>query len=1155
MSDPGAGSDPLGPVAESFLARLRAGERPSPEEYARRHPELADRIRSLFPTLVEVERLAAAGDDLSGPPEADPPGPGPAPRQVGDYRILREVGSGGMGVVYEAVQESLGRHVALKLMAPRGGLRPTQLERFRLEARSAARLQHTNIVPVYGVGQHGALPYYVMQFIRGQGLDSVLDELRRLRGDDAIPAGSGADDASTLGIARSLLTGRTAADPAEGAAPADAPAPASEADAPASPELSGSDLSGASRLRYFRAVARLGAQVAEALAYAHEQGVLHRDIKPSNLLIDARGAAWVTDFGLAKVEEGQDLTESGDIVGTLRYMAPERLEGWSDPRSDVYGLGATLYELLTLRPAFPYASRAKLVERVAHQPPVPPRRIDPAVPRDLETIVLKAMAKEPAERYPSARAMAEDLARFLEDRTIRARRPRPAERAWRWCRRNPALAATTAAAAALLVVIALGASLTAAALRKERDEADRQRELARRERDKALVEHEAGRHFLYAAQMHLAYRAWGDAQIARVLELLDDPSYRPSRTGQADLRGWEWRYLRGLCHQDLATLRANAARVDEVAFSPDGRWLAAASWDGTIALWDLHHARRVRHLQWQPARSMLHGVAFSPDGRWLATASDYGTVEVWEAATGRPLRSITVVPSPRSDDRLIVRAVAFSPDGRRLAAAGWDRLIHLYGTDDWREILTFRGHTRPIMSVAFRPDGRTLASAGLDRTARLWDVATGREVRTLEGHARQVSCVAFSPDGATLATSSEDDTIRLWDPDAGVARRVLEGHSAWVYGVAFSPDGRTLASAGTEGMVKLWDAADGHELRTLRGHTHAVLSVAYSPDGRTLASADDRGAVKLWDLADGPREDRVLRGHQEPVVAVAFSPDGRSLASAGRDGTARLWDAADGREIRALRGHDGEVWGVAFHPEGRALASAGLDRTVRLWDTADGRARRVLRGHDKPVRCVAWSPDGRTLASGDSGGTIKVWDADGREVRSWRGHTDRVDRLAFRPDGRCLASSGADGAIGLWDPATGRPAATLRGHTNAVWGLAFHPDGKRLASAGVDGTVRLWDAVEGRPQRVFRGHGQAVFGVGFSPDGRRLASASNDRTVRLWDVEGGMEVMALKGHTSLVYDVAFSPDGRQLASGGGDRTILLRDADPVEGRAGPPPDP
>jgi hypothetical protein len=358
MSQPSCEYDPIDDLADDFLERYRKGERPSLNEYTGKYPELAERIRAVFPALVVMEEIGCGAGQSTGR-HADPSGSAtPTPERLGDYLLLRRVGAGGMGIVYEAIQESLGRHVALKTLPFHHLSDPTRLERFRREARAAAGLHHTHIVPVFGVGEHEGLHYYTMQFIRGHGLDAVLREVKRLRRDPSYSTATEAQDrnASSIVLACGLRTGHFPADPAvtgEWGSLATGVSPANQSPAAVrlatSPSSSGdrSELSYQPEAQYLRGVARIGVQIAEALEYAHQQGILHRDIKPSNLLLDARGEVWVTDFGLAKSQGSDELTRTGDIVGTLRYMAPERFNGWSDARSDVYALGATMYEMLT----------------------------------------------------------------------------------------------------------------------------------------------------------------------------------------------------------------------------------------------------------------------------------------------------------------------------------------------------------------------------------------------------------------------------------------------------------------------------------------------------------------------------------------------------------------------------------------------------------------------------------------------------------------------------------------------------------------------------------------------------------------------------------------------------------------------------------------
>jgi serine/threonine-protein kinase len=479
MSDRISDEDQIGALADEYLARHRQGLNPSFESYAAAHPELADEIRRLFPALLMMEELKPASGDATGSfAGAAVVVRGTRLVRLGDFRILREVGRGGMGVVYEAEQESLGRRVALKVLATHALTDPAQVSRFEREARAAARLHHTNIVPVFGVGGQDGLHYYVMQFIQGMGLDEVIAEVKHLRaaapaaGEAAPPVLSDGPGATptAAGIARSLLTEQfapavtppddspsTQAPTMDGPGkPARAPQPLADSPNPSSQVVLGpAGLSSVSSpgARYCRSVARIGFQVARALEYAHTQGIFHRDVKPSNLLLDVQGTVWVADFGLAKAGEGDDLTHTGDIVGTIRYMAPERFCGKCDARSDVYALGLTLYEMLALRPAFEQSDRQELMRQVMEHEPPRLRTLNPEVPRDLDTVVHKAIEKDPVGRYQTAAALAEDLALYLEGKPVRARSTGTVERCWKWARRRPVVAALLAG---LIVAVLTG---------------------------------------------------------------------------------------------------------------------------------------------------------------------------------------------------------------------------------------------------------------------------------------------------------------------------------------------------------------------------------------------------------------------------------------------------------------------------------------------------------------------------------------------------------------------------------------------------------------------------------------------------------------------------------------------------------------------------
>jgi eukaryotic-like serine/threonine-protein kinase len=919
-------------------------------------------------------------------------------RYFGDYEIHKELGRGGMGVVYKARQVKLNRPVALKMIKAGVLADPDDLRRFQNEAEAVALLDHPGIVPIYEVGEHDGQRYFSMKLIEGGNLADQL---------------------------------------------------ASFQDNP-------------------NASVSLMIDTAEAVQHAHIRGILHRDLKPANILIDRKGHPHITDFGLAKrIESDAELTASGAIMGTPAYMSPEQtggLRGTITTATDVYGLGAILYALLAGKAPFGGESVIQTLAAVLTNLPEPPTKRNAKVPRDLELICLKCLEKNPVDRYPTAQALVDDLRRFAVGEPVSVRAAGAVERAAKWARRKPTLAAAYALGSLSLLFGGLGgaavwqwsaaarardaAAAAKAAAEQARDgekttraAAEKARDGEAKARDVAEQLGEKVARLEYGRSMEVAHQEWRMNNIAAALTLLEGA--RP------DLRGWEWRYVQRLCHFDLLTLQGHAAQVASASFSPDGSRVVTASGDSTVKVWDARSGAIVLTLKGHSAQ--VTSASFSPNGSRIITASNDKTAKVWDAKSG---------------------ALA----------------------------LTLMGHTAPVTSASFSPDGSRVVTGSVDQTAKVWDARSGAETVTLEGHSAHVSSVSFSPDGLRIVTGSWDNTAKVWDAKSGALALTLKGHTYHVLSTSFSPDGSRVVTGSRDNTAKVWDARrTGTEDLTLKGHTGPVFSASFSPDGARLVTSSGDSTAKVW----GSRNDTealTLKGHTGPVFSASFSQDGARLVTGSWDKTAKVWDAKSGDLALTLKGHADQVTSASFSSDGARVVTGSWDNTAKVWEARGGDLALTLKGHSARVTSASFSPDGSRIATASDDGTAKVWDAkSGALVLTLKGHTAQVYSASFSPDGARVATGSPDGTAKVWDAKTGAEVLTLKGHTGPVFTASFSPDGARVVTGSDDMTAKVWDAKTGAEVLTLKGHTNWIASASFSPDGTRIVTASWDKTAKVWD--------------------------------------------------------
>jgi WD40 repeat protein len=1075
----------------------------------------------------ELERLTMAdGADLPLPPVSlnDVPLPDAGPAEelpaVPGYQILRVLGKGGQKSIVYLAEDGLRRRMALKMILPGSGAGPRDLARFRIQAEALARLQHPNIIPIYEVGTYLGRPFLAMEYVEGGSLKDRLEE--------GLPQ------------------------------PRDA--------------------------------AQLAKTLARAMHHAHQHAVLHRDLTPANVLLaiarcplsvvsqeggppslTTDNGQWtmtpkIIDFGLAKfldtAAEQTCLTQSYEILGTPGYMAPEEAAGTIKQvgtLTDVYGLGAILYEILTGHVPFEGESILEIVNKTQYQAPTPPRRGRPEVPADLEAICLKCLEKEPARRYASAEQLADELGHFLRGEPLaHTRRVGRGERLWRWCRRNPALAAAQGIAAlALLTLVAValwfGIYSTVAA-------------------EKLTVALEDSR----AANRKGAAVALGNAstlcESGRAPEGLLWMAHSLELASRAEAPLLEQTVRRQLAFHlhhccPLQAIYEHGEKVSAIAMSPDGQVLLIGGAGGTARLWRVSTGETVGALL--KHRDPVNAVAFSPDGKLVATGSGepaFGlptrepVVRLWDVCTGKLLHTL--------QHEKAVLTVAFSPDGKTVLTGGWGNRARLWDLATGKETDTPFLHPARVVAAAFSSDGKTLATAFVEKTGheetqkvRLWEVATRRLLSESSRRADRTLALALRPDGKALWAARGSEGVQVWQIDRRGEEQVGPRWNRQdnVQTAAFNSADGVILTGAHDGYARLWDLATGRPLGAPVVNPGAVTTAAFGSRGETFLTGCDAASVRLWKRAPGEPATVPLSPPHVTTFTVTYGRDGKTLLTAslaaitqpGNRATSTLqrWDARTRVAVGPSVVVAGMSYAVVFHPRRNTVLIGGCEANLppprtwaQEWDLDTGKpAGPPLTDGEGVIISAAWSPEGGELVTGDTRGKVLLREAaTGRVLDAPPRHKDKVTGVAFSPDGRMLLTGSRDQMARLWEPGTGRLLVLL--HGDPVHAVAFHPDGRTVLTGSGDtrskrGAARRWDPQTGNPLGPPLTHRDAVLAVAYSPDGTTILTGSADTTARLWDAATGQSLGPPLSHSAAVRAVAFHPQGTSLVTVSGDQHV------------------